>query len=139
MKKIATVASATALGVASLSAGAWWTAPYAPYGLSAEQQKAMMEQQSKAMEQMMAAQRKMAEQMAAQQQEMAKRMKEQGFGPGTMDYPMDAFGADPFGGAPFGADPFGSGPFGADPFSGQVYGSGNTGTVKEIDTSVSVF
>ena len=45
MKKIATLASAAALTAASMTVSAWWGAPYGPYGLTEDQQKAMQEQQ----------------------------------------------------------------------------------------------
>ena len=51
MKKISTVASAAALAVASLSASAWWAAPYGPYGMTEEQQKAIQAQQQAMIEQ----------------------------------------------------------------------------------------
>ncbi len=93
MKKIATLASAIALAVTSLSAGAWWGGPCTPCGMTQEQQQAMAQQQTKAREQMMAAQRRLAEQMAARQAEMAKHMQTQGVDPTTMGFP----GGDPWG------------------------------------------
>ena len=81
MKKIATLASAVALTAVSVSASAWWGAPYGVYGLTEDQQRAMAEQQTKAMEQMMAAQQQMAKQMAARRADMAERMQAQGAAP----------------------------------------------------------
>lgn len=96
MKKIAILASAAALAATSMSAGAWWGGPYAPYGMTPhgmteaqhkamqEQHRAMVEQQKKAMEQM----------MIAHQAEMAKRMQERGVDPMTGGFPG---GIDPWG------------------------------------------
>jgi hypothetical protein len=81
MKKIATLASAVALTAVSVSASAWWGAPYSVYGLTEDQQRAMAEQQTKAMEQMMAVQQQMAKQMAARRADMAERMQAQGADP----------------------------------------------------------
>jgi hypothetical protein len=81
MKKIATLASAVALCTVSVSASAWWGAPYGVYGLTEDQQRAMAEQQTKAMEQMMAAQQQMAKQMAARRADVAERMQAQGVDP----------------------------------------------------------
>jgi len=126
MKKIATLASATALAVVSVSADAWWGAPYGPYGVSEEQQQALMKQQIQAREQMVAAYRQMAEQMAARRAQMAERFQQQGKDPMAMGFPgaMDPWddmgpwgGMDPWGDmgswdnmGPWGAmDPWGTG------------------------------
>lgn len=121
MKTILTLASAAALAATTLTANAWWGGPYGPYagytpygtaGLTADQQKAMADQQKKAMEQMMAAQRKMAEQMAARRAEIAKQMKDKGY---------DPMMANPFFAGPGAADPFSAGPWGVNPFD-AAYG-----------------
>lgn len=87
MKKILTLASAAALATASLSAGAWWGGPCGPYGMTQDQQRALAQQQTKAMEQMMAAQRRRAEQMAVQRTQAAERMQTPGVDPMTMGFP----------------------------------------------------
>jgi len=87
MKKILTLASAAALAAVSVSAGAWWGVPCIPQGLTQDQQQAMAQQQTKAMERLMAAQRQRAEQMAAQQAQAAERMKTQGIDLRTMGFP----------------------------------------------------
>lgn len=87
MKKILTLASAVALAAASVSASAWWGGPCTPYGMTQDQQQALAQQQTKAMERMMAAHRQRAEQMAAQQAQAVKRMQAQGMDPMAMGFP----------------------------------------------------
>jgi hypothetical protein len=124
MKTILTFASAAALAAATLSANAWWAVPYQPCNApTAEQQKAMTEQQKafaqkrqQAFEQMMAAQRKMAEQMAAQQAEMVKRAKANGYAPAADSFFAGPWGNDRVGASPWGDDAFNDfGPMGAEP------------------------
>jgi len=91
MMKIATLASVAALAAASMSASAWWTAPYGPCGMTEDQQKAMQEQHQAMIEQQNKAMERM---MTAQQAGMAKRMQERDVDRMTMGFPG---GMDPWG------------------------------------------